>query len=97
LGIEKKGIKPLKPLILSLKRAFDDGWISHGEFQELYVEQGIPFHRFASVLERDNEKHPDLRMIPSKTEERVYFAKHSTVAVYQWYKRVQKRLRQLGY
>ena len=92
LGLEKKGISSLIPLIFGIMRAANNkGEILMEDLREEFTNQGFPYYRFSSAIERDNVKDKDIRMITSKNGKIIEFSLYVQNFIKLWHDRALKR------
>ncbi|HUY01061.1 MAG TPA: hypothetical protein VMV49_15970 [Candidatus Deferrimicrobium sp.] len=94
LGIEKKGISALIPLIFGILIASNNGGeLLLEDLRAEFTHRGFPYYRFSTAIERNNVKDADIRMIVKKDGNKIIFSPHVQNFIQLWNERALIRMR----
>lgn len=90
-AILQKGFRLLNPIISTLLISDKNGGkIQIDKLKNLFEERNLKFRHFSNVIERDQKKPKDIKLIHHKGEKRIIFNTASIYTVKQWLNLAEK-------
>jgi len=84
-GVLKRGFRLISPIIKALLESEKNkGELDLSKFQKLFEDTNLEFRHFSNVLERDQKKPKDIKLIHHKTEKSIRFNRASLYTVKKW-------------
>jgi len=84
-GLLKKGFRLTHFIIKSLLESEKNGnEIKPSEFQQIFEEDNLEYRHLTNVIERDQKKPKEIKLIHLKTDSRIIFNKASLYSVKKW-------------
>lgn len=81
----KKGFRLIHPIVKAiLKSEKDGGEMKPKEFQKLFEEGDLEYRHYTNVIERDQKKPKDIKLIHHKSDSKIIFNKSSLYTVKKW-------------
>ncbi len=81
----KKGFRLIHPITKALlKSEKNSGEMNPSDFQKLFEDDDLEYRHFTNVIERDQKKPKDIKLIHHKSDSKIIFNKASLYAAKKW-------------
>jgi hypothetical protein len=81
----KKGFRLIRPIVKALLDSETNGGeINPNKFQKLFEENYLEYRHFTNLIERDQKKPKDIKLIHYRSDSRILFNKASLYSVKKW-------------